>query len=84
MNAKRCVHPVKGNVVTVLPSACPECGAAGGEPHVQPCSFQQRYEAGCNTLNEWLMSLHTEYARLKANAPRTRSTASTDGNAARP
>jgi hypothetical protein len=21
----------------VMPRACPECGAAGGEPHVQPC-----------------------------------------------
>ena len=59
--------------MAVMPSACPECGAAGGEPHVQPCSFQQRYEAGCNTVNEWLLSLHAEYARLKANARRTRS-----------
>ena len=65
--------------MAVMPSACPECGAAGGEPHVQPCSFQQTYEAGRNPLIEWLVSLHAEYARLKAHARGTRSTIATDG-----
>ena len=23
--------------MVVMPRCCPECGAAGGEPHVQPC-----------------------------------------------
>ena len=52
----------------VMPRACPECGAAGGEPHVQPCSFHQRYEAACGPLFAWLASLPAEYERLKALA----------------
>jgi hypothetical protein len=40
----------------------------GGEPHVQPCSFQQRYEAGSGPLLEWLASLPAVYERLKAQA----------------
>ena len=63
----------------VMPSACPECGVAGGEPHVQPCSFQEKYEAACSPLIEWLMNLHAEYDRLKANARRTQATTSTAG-----
>ena len=65
--------------MVVMPSACPECGAAGGEPHVQPCSFQERYEAARTPLIEWLVSLHAEYAHLKANARRTQSTTPTAG-----
>ena len=52
----------------VMPRRCPECGAAGGEPHVQPCSFHHRYEAACSPLVEWLASLPVEYERLKARA----------------
>ena len=52
----------------VLPRACPERGAAGGEPHVQPCSFRQRYEAARGPLIGWLASLPAEYERLKARA----------------
>ena len=51
-----------------MPRRCPECGAAGGEPHVQPCSFHQRYEAASGPLVEWLASLPAEYERLKARA----------------
>ena len=51
-----------------MPRSCPECGAAGGEPHVQPCLFQQRYEAARGPLFEWLASLSAEYERLKARA----------------
>ena len=58
----------EGNVMFVMPRACPECGAAGGEPHVQPCSFHQRYEAARGPLTEWLASLPAEYERLKARA----------------
>ena len=48
---------------------CPECGAADGEPHLQPCSFHQRYEAAARSpLVEWLASLPAEYDRLKARA----------------
>jgi len=54
--------------MSVMPRACPECGAAGGEPHVQRCSFHQRYEAARGPLIEWLASLPAEYERLKANA----------------
>ena len=54
----------------VMPRACPDCGAAGGEPHVQPCSFQQRYEAARGPLFEWIASLPAEYERLKARADR--------------
>ena len=50
-----------------MPPTCPECGAGGGEPHVQPCSFQQ-YEAAHGPLFEWLASLPAEYERLKARA----------------
>jgi len=52
----------------VMPKACPECGAAGGEPHVRQCSFHQRYEAASGPLIEWLASLPAEYERLKAQA----------------
>jgi hypothetical protein len=52
----------------VMPRACPECGAASGEPHLQPCSFQQRYEAARGPLIEWLSRLPAEYERLKARA----------------
>ena len=51
-----------------VPLQCPECGAAAGEPHVQPCSFHQRYEAAHGPLFEWLASLPSEYERLKARA----------------
>ena len=51
-----------------MPRRCPECGAAGGEPHLQPCSFHQRYEAASGPLVEWLASLPAEYERLKARA----------------
>lgn len=51
-----------------VPLKCPECGAAAGEPHVQPCSFHQRYEAARGPLFEWLASLPSEYERLKARA----------------
>jgi hypothetical protein len=74
--------------MVVMPSTCPECGASGGEPHVQPCSFQETYDAARNPLIEWLVSLPAEYERLKANARRTgspyRATANADGDAARP
>ncbi len=52
----------------VMPRACPECRATGGEPHVQPCSFHQRYEAARGPLIEWLAGLPAEYERLKARA----------------
>jgi hypothetical protein len=42
--------------------------AAGGEPHVRPCSFHQRYEAVNGPLVEWLASLPAEYERLKTRA----------------
>jgi len=58
----------EGSVMFVMPRACPECGAAGGKPHVQPCSFHQRYEAARGPLIEWLASLPAEYERLKARA----------------
>jgi hypothetical protein len=45
---------------------CPECGAGAGEPHLQPCSFHQRYEAARGPLFEWLAGLPEEYERLKA------------------
>jgi hypothetical protein len=51
--------------MVVMPRCCPECGAAGGEPHVQPCLFNQRYEAACGPLFAWLASLPAEYQRLK-------------------
>ena len=51
-----------------VPLQCPECGAAAGEPHLQPCSFRQRYEATHGPLFEWLASLPSEYERLKARA----------------
>jgi hypothetical protein len=51
-----------------MPRQCPECGAAGGEPHAQPCSFQQRYEAAGGPLLEWILSLPAEYERLKTRA----------------
>ena len=54
--------------MVTMPRACPECGAAGGEPHVEPCSFQQRYDAARGPLAEWLASLPAEYERLKARA----------------
>jgi hypothetical protein len=54
--------------MVTMPRACPECGATGGEPHVQPCSFQQRYEAASGPLLEWLASLPAVYERLKAQA----------------
>ena len=51
-----------------MPKVCPECGAAGGEPHVQSCSFHQRYEAARGPLFARLASLPAEYERLKARA----------------
>jgi hypothetical protein len=54
--------------MVTMPRACPECGAAGGDAHVEPCSFQQRYEAARSPLLDWLASLPAEYARLKALA----------------
>jgi hypothetical protein len=54
--------------MVVMPRSCPECGAAGGQPHVPPCSFHQRYEAACGPLLAWLASLPAEYERLKARA----------------
>lgn len=51
-----------------MPRRCPECGAAGGEPHFEPCSFHQLYEAARSPLVEWLASLPAEYERLKARA----------------
>ena len=52
-----------------MPRGCPECDAAAGEPHLQPCSFHQRYEAAARSpLVEWLASLPAEYERLKARA----------------
>src|SRR5208282_1207544 len=58
----------QGSVMLVMPKACPECGAAGGQPHVQSCSFHQRYEAARGPLIEWLASLPAEYERLKVRA----------------
>ena len=55
-----------------MPRRCPECGATGGDPHVQPCSFQQRYDAAGGPLAEWLASLPAEYERLKAIAAASR------------
>ena len=49
-----------------MPRACPECGAAGGEAHVQSCSFDRRYEAAGTPLIEWLADLPAVYERLKA------------------
>ena len=54
--------------MSLMPRTCPDCGAAGGEPHIQPCSFEQRYEAARGPLLEWLASLPAEYERLKARA----------------
>ena len=54
--------------MVVMPRCCPECGAAGGEPHVEPCSFHQRYEAARGPLIEWLARLPAKYERLKACA----------------
>ncbi len=51
-----------------MPRECPECGAAGGEVHVQACSFHKRYEAARGPLFEWLARLPAEYERLKARA----------------
>jgi hypothetical protein len=58
--------------MVAMPRQCPECGTAGGKPHVQPCSFQQRLEAASGPLAEWLASLPAEYARLKASAVASR------------
>ena len=52
----------------VMPQGCPECGVAADEPHVEPCSFHQRYQATRGPLLEWLAGLPAEYARLKARA----------------
>jgi hypothetical protein len=51
-----------------MPLRCPECGAAAGDLHVEPCSFHQRYQAACGPLLEWLANLPAEYERLKARA----------------
>jgi hypothetical protein len=48
---------------------CLECGAVAGEPHLERCSFSERYEAAARSpLVEWLASLPAEYERLKARA----------------
>ena len=52
--------------MSLMPRACPECGAVAGESHLPSCSFDQRYEAASSPLIEWLASLPAEYARLKA------------------
>ena len=65
--------------MNVMPSACPECNAAGGEPHVQPCSFQQTHDVAHSPLIEWLVSLPAEYERLKAHAQCMRPTIPNDG-----
>ena len=54
--------------MVTMPIACPECGAAGGEAHLQRCCFQQRYEAARGPVLEWLVGLPAEYERLKARA----------------
>ena len=52
-----------------MPRGCPECSAVAGAPHLQSCSFNQRYEAAARSpLVEWLASLPAEYERLKARA----------------
>jgi len=65
--------------MALMPSACPDCGAPGGEPHVQPCSYEETHETGRSSVAEWLVGLHAEYARLKANARQTRPTIGMDG-----
>ena len=57
---------LEGAIMSLMPRTCPECGAAGGEPHVQSCSFDRRYEAVGSPLIEWLASLPAAYDRLKA------------------
>lgn len=54
--------------MSAMPLRCPECGAAAGEVHVQPCAFDQRYQAACGPLLKWLAGLPAEYERLKARA----------------
>ena len=51
-----------------MPKACPECGAAGGEPHVQPCSYHQWYEVACGPQGAWHSTLPSKCERLKARA----------------
>jgi hypothetical protein len=52
--------------MSLMPQRCPECGAAAGESHVDPCLFQLRYQAARGPLFEWLAHLPAEYERLKA------------------
>ena len=60
--------------MVTMPRACPECGVAGGEPHVQPCSFQQRCKAAGGPLLKWLADLPAVYERLKAQAAASAAT----------
>jgi len=59
--------------MSLMPRACPECGAAGGEPHVEPCSFERRWRAADSPLAEWLANLPEEYERLKAREAQRRA-----------
>ena len=54
--------------MTTMPRGCPECGATADQPHVEPCSFHDRYQAACGPVAEWLASLPAEYERLKARS----------------
>jgi hypothetical protein len=51
--------------MSAMPSACPECGVDGGEPHLHSCSFGRRFEAAGTPLVEWLASLPAIYEQLK-------------------
>jgi hypothetical protein len=59
----------KETIMYAMPQGCPECGTAAGQPHVDACSFHERYEAAARgPLIEWLASLPAEYARLQVRA----------------